>query len=163
MNCFYCNKHVGMFTQHDTYVFPKVLYLRLKGLKYLHGCYHVKYKDDRNKIITCGKCELAKSKDMLIPEWSLTGIFKYFTELELHDYADYFYILSYPLMHMFHEAIPAPGAEESMVAIDAFRNEYEWRKENNIWELGTQYPDAINDSTYYKSAIESRYWWERPL
>ncbi len=163
IDCIYCSKRLGMFSQHECYIFPKILYMRLKALRYIHGPYSVKYHDKRNKIITCGKCELSTHHDMLIPDWSIDGIFKYFEDDELHAYADYFYTLSYPLMHMFKEAIPAPGAEESMLAIEAFRLEYEWRVSNNIWELGSIYPDAKDNISYRKSAIESRYWWERPV
>lgn len=158
--CAYCNQMLGMFGKKQSHILSKSLYTQLKALGYLHGQYKVKWDDQRNIVICCKNCLKEIGSDMLVPDWSSNGAFAYFEEDELHDYADFFYQLSFPLMHMFHEAIPAPGAEESMVAVEAFRNEYEWRKKNDCWDIGMPFVEERSYDSYKKSAMESRYWWE---
>ena len=159
VRCAYCDRRLGVFSKHVDRILPKSLYTQLKGLKYLHGVYKVKLDDQRNLTIACKDCIRMKGEDMLVPTWHEKGFFMFFTNEELRSYADFFYIISYPLMHMFREAIPAPGAEESMVAVELFRNEYEWRKNNDAWEIGFPFIEEHSYETYRKSAMESRCWW----
>lgn len=160
VHCAYCDEQLGFFGRRQDHILSHKLYTQLKSLGYLHGHYKVKLDDIRNCVICCKYCAKSKGQDMLVPDWNPKGAFAYFTDEELRDYADYFYIISYPLMHMFHEAIPAPGAEQSMVAVEAFRNEYEWRRDNDAWEIGMPFVEERSYETYKRSAMESRYWWE---
>lgn len=157
--CAYCCEELGIFRRKTDHILSKTLYKQLKALGYLHGRYKVSWDDSRNIVICCKSCLLDKGDDMLVPDWSENGMFAYFTEEQLRRYADYFHILTYPLMHMFHEAIPAPGAEESMVAVEAFRNEYDWRKRKGKWSIGDAYTEEQSYADYKKSAEESRKWW----
>lgn len=157
--CAYCGERLGLFSRKKMYILPKSLYQQLKGLKYLHGRYKVSLDDVRNIAVCCRSCWCGMNDDMLVPDWSNTGVFAYFDEDKLHQYADFFYTISYPLMHMFREAIPQPGAEESMVAVELFRNEYEWRKKNDVWEIGFPFIEERSYESYKKSALESRSWW----
>lgn len=159
--CAFCNESLGIFKRKLDHLLSKTLYTQLKALGYLHGQYKVKFDDARNIVICCSSCLNTIGNDMLVPDWHEDGMFAYFTDDELHDYADYFYTISYPLMHMFREAIPAPGAEESMVAVETFRAEYEWRRKNNVWEIGFPFIEERSYESYKKSAMESRYWWEK--
>lgn len=158
--CVYCADTLGLFKRKTDHILSKTLYKQLKVLGYLHGQYKISWDDPRNIVVCCKYCLQEKGEDMLVPDWSTKGMFAYFDEDKLRAYAEYFNIVSYPLMHMFHEAIPAPGAEESMVAVETFRNEYEWRKKHNAWEIGMPFTEEKSYDSYKKSAMESRYWWE---
>lgn len=158
VNCSYCGEELGLFSRKKCYILPKSLYTRLKVLKYIHGKYRVPIDDPRNVSVCCLDCLLKKGEDLCIPDWSGQGLFYLFDEDKLREYADFFYTISYPLMHMFREAIPAPGAEESMVAVEMFRKEYEWRKKNSMWEIGFPFIEEKSYETYRKSALESRGW-----
>lgn len=157
--CAFCDEEIGFFRKRSAHILSKTMYNQLKGLKYLHGKYKVKWGDKRNIVLCCKDCLNLNGEDLLVPDWHSNGVFCYFTDEELRQYADYFYTISYPLMHMFREAIPAPGAEESMVAVETFRSEYEWRKANDMWEIGFPFIEEKSYETYRKSALESRSWW----
>lgn len=158
--CPFCDYGIKLFGKKTRRIFPKSLYSQLKGLRYLHGQYKVSIDDPRNLVVCCSDCFLSFADEMLVPDWSEKGVFSFFSAERLRAYADYFFSISYPLMHMFREAIPAPGAEESMVAVEHFRKEYEWRKKNDVWDIGFPFIEEKSYETYRKSAMESKKWWQ---